>query len=118
MANVSINVNYWKQSTGLTGQNLSEDNQRKYSRVAAKYEKKTGKSLSKVRLYKASRHAARAIKEEMGSRILSNSKATFDVLLTGVDRTLDRKNHTVDFGAFDVQDIMDLANQPKGRRKA
>lgn len=118
MANVSINVNYWKQSTGLTGQNLSEDNQRKFSRVATKYENKTGKSLSKVRLYKASRIAARQVKEEFGTRIVCNSKTTFELLLTGVDRTLDRKNHNIDLGAFDVQDIMDLANKPRGKKRA
>ena len=111
MAQVSINVSYWKQSTGLTGQNLNEDNQRKYARVATKFEKKTGRTLSKTRLYKASRVAARKVKAEFGSRIMSNSKATFDLLLTGVDKTLDRKNHTLDFGEFNVSDILDLANK-------
>jgi len=118
MANVSFVVSYWKQSTGLTGQNLNEDNARKFARVAAKYEKKTGKTLSKTRAYKASRHAARTIKAEFGSRIMSNSKATFELLLTGIDRTLDRKNHAIDLGAFNVQDIVELANMPKGKRKS
>lgn len=118
MANVSINLSYWKQSTGMTGQNLNEDNARKFERVAQKYEKKTGQQLSKVRAYKASRTAARMVKAEFGSRIVSNSKATFEMLLTGIDRTLDRKNHTIDLGAFDVQDISELANLPKGRKKA
>lgn len=118
MANISFVVSYWKQSTGLTGQNLNEDNARKFARVAAKFEKKTGKELSKTRAYKASRTAARQVKAEFGSRIVSNSKATFDLLLTGIDRTLDRKNHTIDMGAFDVQDIVELANLPKGKRKS
>ena len=47
MAKVSFNVSYWKQSTGLTGQNLSEANQRKFTRVATKYNKRTDKELSK-----------------------------------------------------------------------
>jgi hypothetical protein len=118
MANVSFSVSYWKQSTGLTGQNLSEDNARKFARVAAKFEKKTGQSLSKVRAYRASRHAARQVKAEFGSRIMSNSKATFEILLTGIDRTLDRKNHAIDLGAFNVQDIVELANKPRGKRKS
>ena len=114
----SINVSFWRQSTGLTGQNLNQDNQNKYSRIARKFEKKTGQKLSKVRLYKASRHAARQVKAEFGSRIVSNSKATFEMLLTGVDKTLDRKNHTIDFGAFNVSSLTDLACQPTGRKKS
>lgn len=118
MANVTFNVSYWKQSTGLTGQNLNEDNQRKYARIATKFEKKTGKRLSKVRLYKASRHAARQVKEEAGSRILSNSKATFDVLLTAVDERLRGKNDTkVDLGVFNVSNIADLACKPMGPKR-
>jgi hypothetical protein len=114
MAKVNFVVSYWKQSTGLTGQNLNEDNARKFDRIAKKYEKKTGKRLSKVRAYKASRHAARLVKAEFGSRIVSNSKSTFELLLTAVDRTLDRKNHAIDLGAFNVQDILELAQLPTG----
>ena len=123
MAKVTYNVSYWKQSTGLTGQNLNEENQRKYTRIATKFEKKFGMRLSKVSLCKASRHAARQVKRELGSRIQSNSKATFDVLLTAVDERLRGKNDTkVDLGAFDVSNIADLACQPTGgaalKRKA
>lgn len=114
----NVSVSFWRQSTGLTGQNLNQDNQNKFSRVARKFEKRTGQKLSKVRLYKASRHAARQIKAEFGSRIVSNSKATFEMLLTGVDKTLDRKNHTIDFGAFNVSAIADLACQYKGKKSA
>ena len=105
MANVSIAINYWNQSTGMTGQNLTQENQAKFTRVATKYKKKTGQTLSKTRA-------------QFGSRIGSNSKATFDLLLTGIDRTLDRKNHNIDLGAFNVQEISDLANLPMGPRKA
>ena len=118
MANVSIAINYWNQSTGMTGQNLTQENQVKFTRVATKYKKKTGQTLSKTRAYKASREAARLVKHEYGSRIGSNSKCTFDLLLTGIDRTLDRKNHNIDLGSFNVQEISDLANLPKGPRKA
>jgi hypothetical protein len=40
------------------------------------------------------------------------------MLLTGVDKTLDRKNHTIDFGAFNVSAIADLACQYKGKKSA
>ena len=56
--NVNVNVGYWFQGTGLTGQNLSEHNQNKFTRVATKYKRKTGQKLSKIRCYKASRVAA------------------------------------------------------------
>jgi len=112
--NVNVNVAYWFQGTGLTGQNLSEHNQNKFTRVATKYKRKTGNKLSKMRCYKASRHAARQIKDEFGTRILSNSITTFEMLLTGIDKTLDRKNHTIDLGAFKVDDIADLACAPTG----
>jgi len=112
--NVNVNVAYWFQGTGLTGQNLSEHNQNKFTRVATKYKRKTGQKLSKMRCYKASRHAARQMKSEFGSRILSNSIATFEMLLTGIDKTLDRKNHNLNLGAFNVADIADLACAPTG----
>ena len=112
--NVNVNVAYWFQGTGLTGQNLSEHNQNKFTRLEIKYKRKTGKKLSKVRCYKASRVAARKIKDEYGTRILSNSITTFELLMTAVDRTLDRKNHNIDLGEFNVADIADLACAPTG----
>ena len=106
---INVNVRYWFQSSGLTGQNLSEANQRKFARIATKYKKKTGNKLSKMRCYKASRVAARQLKAEFGTRILSNSITTFELLMTGIDKTLDRKNHVIDLGSFDVDQIADLS---------
>jgi hypothetical protein len=117
MAYVSLAFNFWKQTTGLTEQNLNPDNQRYFTRVATKFEKEKGITLSKTKCYLASRHAARQVKAEFGSRIMSNSKATFDMLLTAIDKTLDRKNHAIDLGAFNVQDIAELANKPRGRKR-
>ena len=118
MAKISFNVSYWKQSTGLTGQNLSEANQRKFTRVATKYNKRTGQSLSKVRMYKASREAARQLKAEYGGRIMSHSICSFELLLTAVDKELSKRPHEIDMGAFNVQTIAQLANQPSGKRKS
>jgi len=114
MANVSFNVSYWRQSTGLTGQNLSERNQAKFARVARKFEKKLDMKLSKTRLYKASREAARQLKAEYGGRILSHSICTFELLMTAVDKELSKRPHEIDFGAFDVSNIRDLACAPTG----
>ena len=116
MANVSFNVSYWKQSTGLTGQNLSERNQAKFARVARKYEKKMDMKLSKTRLYKASREAARQLKAEYGGRILSHSICTFELLVTAVDKELSKRSHEIDLGAFDVSNIRDLACAPTGAK--
>ena len=112
--NVNVNVGYWFQGSGLTGQNLSEHNQNKWSRLEIKYKRKMGKKLSKTRCYIASRVAARKIKAEYGTRILSNSITTFELLMTAIDRTLDRKNHNIDLGEFHVVDIADLACAPTG----
>ena len=118
MARVSFLVDYWNQSTGLTGQNLSEGNNRKFNRIAPKFEKIMGKKLSKVALYKASRNAARQLKAENGGRIMSHSICTFELLLTAVDKELSKRPHEIDMGAFNVQTIAQLANQPSGKRKS
>lgn len=114
MANVSFVVSYWNQSTGLTGQNLSERNQAKFSRIARKYKKKTGLNLSKTRLYKASRDAARQLKAEYGGRLLSHSICTFELLITAVDKELSKRPHEIDMGAFNVSSITQLACSPRG----
>lgn len=112
----TVNVKYWFQSTGLTGQNLSESNQKKYARVNAKMIKKHGVRLSKVACYKASRVAARKAKDEFGTRIGSNSIMTFEMVLTGVDKWLDKKNHSIDLTEFNVNDVIgDLTCANEGR---
>ena len=111
---IKIDVDFWFQGTGLTGQNLSQHNQNKFERVATKFERKGYGKLSKMRVYRASRIGARMLKAEYGVRILSGSILTFEMLLTGIDKTLDRKNHNIDLGAFEVADIADLACAPTG----
>lgn len=117
MAIKTINATFWKQSTGLTGQNLTQSNQNKFARVAKKYKKVTEKSLSKTRLYKASRVGARQIKKEFGARIGSTSIATFEMLLTAIDKELNGVKHSIDFGSFKVKSHVDFANS-NTRKKA
>jgi len=117
MAIKTINAIFWKQSTGLTGQNLTQSNQTKFSRVAKKYKKVTEQSLSKTRLYKASRVGARQIKKEFGARIGSTSIATFEMLLTAIDKELNGVKHSIDFGSFKVKSHNDFANS-NTRKKA
>tara|TARA_R100001440_G_scaffold35460_1_gene54502 strand:+ start:315 stop:716 length:402 start_codon:yes stop_codon:yes gene_type:complete len=112
----TVNVKFWFQSTGLTGQNLSESNQNKYARVNAKMLKKRGIRLSKMACYKASRVGARKVKDEFGTRIGSNSITTFEMVLTGVDKFLDGKNNNIDLTEFGVNDIVsDLTCANVGR---
>ena len=127
MANVSFTVSYrgktttkkaWAQSTGLTGQNLSEANDRFYNWLAPKFEKAMGVRLSKVALYLASREAARKLKAEYGGHIRSHSICTFDLLLTAVDKDLSKRPHEIDMGVFKVDSMIQLANQPSGRKTA
>lgn len=110
MAIKTINATYWKQSTGLTGQNLTESNQKKFSRIAKKYKKVTETSLSKTRLYKASRIGARQVKQEYGARIGSTSIAMFEMLLTAIDKELKGVYNSIDFGEFQVKSHKDFAN--------
>tara|TARA_R100001015_G_scaffold18782_1_gene12913 strand:+ start:1893 stop:2255 length:363 start_codon:yes stop_codon:yes gene_type:complete len=113
MATKKINITYWKQSTGLTGQNLTQSNQSKFTRVSKKFYKVTGKTLSKVRLYKASRYGARQVKTEFGARIGSTSIAMFEMLLTGINQQLNDTKTNVDFGSFKVTGYNDFANRGK-----
>tara|TARA_X000001388_G_scaffold48291_1_gene34588 strand:+ start:1517 stop:1897 length:381 start_codon:yes stop_codon:yes gene_type:complete len=112
----SVDINVKRTTTGLTGQNMNPDNRSKFNRVAKKFNKKTGLKLSMVATYKASRVGARKVKAEFGSRIVSNSKATMELVLTGIDKTLDRKNHNVDLGEFNVTNILDLACKYKRKQ--
>ena len=117
MAIKTINATYWKQSSGLTGQNLTQSNQAKFTRVAKKYHRITEQSLSKMKLYKASRIGARQIKKEFGARIGSTSIATFEMLLTAIDKELNGVKHSIDFGSFKVKSHVDFANS-NTRKKA
>ena len=112
----SVDINVKRTTTGLTGQNMNPDNRSKFNRVAKKFNKKTGLKLSMVATYKASRVGARKVKAEFGSRIVSNSKATMELVLTGIDKTLDRRNHNVDLGEFNVTNILDLACKYKRKQ--
>lgn len=80
--------------------------------------KVTEKSLSKTRLYKASRVGAREMKQEFGTRIGSTSIATFEMLLTAIDKELNGAKHSIDFGSFKVKSHVDFANSTKTRKKA
>ena len=51
MSKKTINVSYWKQSTGRTGQCLTERGQKLYEVTSSLYTQVTVKKLSKERVY-------------------------------------------------------------------
>lgn len=117
MSAKKYNIEFWFQGTGLTGQNLSEHNQNKFDRVSAKFERKGYGKLSKMRLYHASRIGARMLKSEYGVRICSGSITTFEMVLTGVDKWLDGKNHNIDLTQFGINNPAELACHKAGRKR-
>ena len=58
-------VNFWKQSSGRTGQCKTENINNLFERVAPLYEKKIGLKLSKERLYDLALHKAMQGKQEI-----------------------------------------------------
>ena len=107
---IHVNVSYWNLSTGLTGQNLTQDNANKFGRLQTKFRKKGYGKLSKMKCYYAARTGARTVKAEYGTRICSVSPAMFEMILTGLDQWLDGKNNIeVEFSAFGIDSPADLA---------
>ena len=51
MSNKTFNVSYWKQSTGKTGQCLSERGQKIFDTLTPIYEEVVGLPLSKMKVY-------------------------------------------------------------------
>ena len=72
-------VNFWKQSSGRTGQCKTENINNLFERVAPLYEKKIGLKLSKERLYDLALQKARQGKQAIMNA--EQSKATFTVPL-------------------------------------
>ena len=56
------------------------------------------------------------MKQEFGTRIGSTSIATFEMLLTAIDKELNGVRHSIEFGEFQVKSYNDFANST--RKKA
>ena len=57
MSKKNINVAYWVQSTGVTGQCLTERGQKLFDTTSALYHQVTGEKLSKMKLYDVEQQA-------------------------------------------------------------
>jgi hypothetical protein len=58
------------------------------------------------------------LKKEFGTRIGSTSIATFEMLLTAIDKELNGVKHSIEFGEFQVKSYNDFANSTATRKKA
>ena len=77
MSNKTINVSYWKQSTGRTGQCLTERGQKIFDTLAPIYEEVVGLSLSKEQMYDMSLTLSRSTKNEEGFYIQNTASTAF-----------------------------------------
>lgn len=118
-------VSFWKQSTGITGQCLTERTQALFDRVSAMYNDVTGKKLSKMRLYEQARVKAREAKQEIVGkpRMMDTASAAFGIQLKELEKSLReiRKAQAsiveVQFDTMEVSNLRDLAQQTVGRKR-
>ena len=122
MSNKTFNVSYWKQSTGQTGQCLSERGQKIYDTLVPIYEEVVGLPLSKMKLYKMSLEMSRGAKADEGFYIQNTSTTAFMVLvqdLTSVCRAIRKGKDvkSISYGSFNVTNLKDLAKSKLGRKR-
>jgi hypothetical protein len=122
MSNKTFNVSYWKQSTGQTGQCLSERGQKIYDTLAPIYEEVVGLPLSKMKLYKMSLEMSRGAKADEGFYIQNTATTAFMVLvqdMTSVCRAIRKGKEfkSMSYGSFNVTNLKDLAKSKLGRKR-
>ena len=121
MSKKNINVTYWTQSTGITGQCLSERGQKLFDTTSALYFQATGEKLSKMKLYDIVLTECRETKKSDGFYIRNISTAGFMVAmqdLASICRAYlkDREYKSISFGQFQVGKLHKLARGKVGRK--
>jgi len=121
MAKKNINVNYWVQSTGVTGQCLSDRGQKLFDTTSALYKQATGLKLSKMKLYDIVLAECRTTKQAEGFYIRNISTAGFMVAMQDLASLCraylrDKDYKTISFGQFQVGKLHKLATAKVGRR--
>ena len=113
-------VNFWKQSSGRTGQCKTENINNLFERVAPLYEKKIGLKLSKERLYDLALEKARQGKQEIeyNPRIMDLAPCAMGVILKELHCILRdwEKTETIVFENLEVKNLADIARQTVGRK--
>jgi len=122
MSKKTFNVSYWKQSTGRTGQCLSERGQNLFDTLEPIYEEVVGLPLSKMKLYKLSLEMSRGAKADEGFYIQNTATTAFMVLLqdlTSVCRAIrkGKEFNSKSYGSFKVSNLKDLAKSKLGRKR-
>ena len=122
MSKKTLNVSYWKQSTGRTGQCLSERGQKIFDTLQPIYKEVVGLPLSKMKLYKLSLEMSKSAKEVEGFYIQNTATTAFMVLvqdLTSVCRAIrkGKEFNSKSYGSFKVTNLKDLAKSKLGRKK-
>ena len=123
MSKKNINVSYWKQSTGRTGQCLTERGQKLFDTTSALYTKATGEKLSKERIYDLCLGVSRQAKIDEGFYIQNTSSSAFMLVMQDLSsfcraelKGYDYKQIT--FGQFKVDKLYKLARAKAGRKVA
>lgn len=120
----NINIEYWKQSTGLTGQCLTERTQDLFSNTAALYHMVSGQRLSKMKMYRMAREGAREVKHDTGGRMMDTASAIMGIQLVELRKHLRKiKNRKkfrpeVVFSTMEVSNLRDLAKGKPGKQKS
>ena len=122
MSNKTINVSYWKQSTGRTGQCLTERGQKIFDTLQPIYEEVVDLPLSKEKMYDMSLTLSRATKDEEGFYIQNTASTAFMILvqeLTSMCRHIrkGKEYKSISFGVFKVSNLKDLAKSKLGRKR-
>lgn len=120
----SVNLNYWKRSTGPTGQCLgTEINQDLYAECAALHHRVTGEHLSKMVLYGIALDHAREVKRDNRmAQIQHTASAIMGVMLVELRAYLrtqrKRKRPVLDvtnvFETLSVDNLRELSCQKRG----
>jgi len=121
MSKKNINVAYWVQSTGVTGQCLTERGQKLFDTTSALYKQATGLKLSKMKLYDIVLAECRTTKQAEGFYIRNISTAGFMVAMQDLASLCraylrDKDYKTISFGQFQVGKLHKLATAKVGRR--
>tara|TARA_R100000742_G_C4270824_1_gene89601 strand:- start:576 stop:947 length:372 start_codon:yes stop_codon:yes gene_type:complete len=123
MSKKNINVSYWKQSTGRTGQCLTERGQKLFDKTSDLYTSATGQRLSKERVYDCVLEVSRQAKQDEGFYIQNTSSSAFMILMQDLAsicraKLNDRDYKSISFGSFNLPNIHALAKAKVGRKVA
>ena len=121
MSKNTINVSFWKQSTGRTGQCLTERGQKLYDVASVLYKQVTGKKLYKERVYDLVLEVSRGARQQEGFYIQNTSSSAFMLAMTDLNSFCraefkGKPYKAITFGEFKVDTMTNLATDKVGRK--